>query len=169
MNANVEWIESDGGPLIFAAKSALLHWFGNKPSAKPDDPTDYERACAVADEIDVISIGHLQALVLGDEPDRTALIERDASDLLVVRWRSADLEESLLSALSAADMGHLPFSRSCTFAAMADEYFLFDSAYPGLEIPRCLNATLQAGNFSVETALFKPDSRICALLHRIRM
>ena len=75
MNQSLEWIESNGGPLLFAPKSALPKWCGNRQSIS-GSTTDYQRACSVKDEIDVISIGLSQALVLGGEPDRSYLVAR---------------------------------------------------------------------------------------------
>lgn len=168
MNTAHEWIESGGGPLLFAPQSALADWHGNRQPKDRVGLTDYARACAVKDEIGVIPIGTSQALVLGDEPDRTSLIVYSSADLMICRWRWADSEASLLASLDSAGVRQLPFTSKGHFDALSDHYHLFDSAYSGDDGPRSLSAKLDARSYSFDSIDFRPSKNICALVHRIR-
>lgn len=168
MQQHLEWIESGGGPLLFAPRSALSEWHGNTSSV-PGAVTDYQRACAVTDEIDAISVGTAQALVLGDEPDRSALIARSPTNVLVLRWRWAQSEESLLPLLNLEEIDRLPSSAEKVFKTVADQYLLFDSAYRGVEIVHALRAELKAGSCSFDTLDFRPNADTCVLIHRLRV
>jgi hypothetical protein len=168
MSIGHEWIESGGGPLLFAPQRALADWHGNRQMKDWAGLTDYSRACAVKDEVGVITIGASQALVLGDEPDRTSLIVYSSSDLVICRWRWADSEASLLESLDTAGVRQLPFTPKGCFDALSDQYHLFDSAYSGDEVPRSLIATLDARSYLFDSIDFRPSKNICALVHRIR-
>jgi hypothetical protein len=62
------------GPLLFAPRSSLKDWLGGYRSKLAGQQTDYARAYVIDDEIGVIAVGTQSALVLGDEPDATALL-----------------------------------------------------------------------------------------------
>jgi hypothetical protein len=47
------------------------------------------------------------------------------------------------------------------------EYWLFDSAYPGTQIGIRLQIDLEAGRYFLGTAAFKPSSSMNALVHRM--
>jgi len=164
----IEWIESGGGPLLLAPRSSIKSWSGTLPTELQGNLTDYARACAVRDELGVITIGAKQALVLGDEPDRTALILQRTGELLILRWRWADSEESLLSAvLSSPGLSGMHFSPAGTLTALAEEYLLFDSACSGSAVTHSLSVELDAGTFTLGTAIFEPNKNTCALIHRM--
>src|SRR5438105_3166921 len=133
MVRKVDWIESGGGPLLFAPRSSLKDWLGVTGSKVSSVQTDYDRACAIEGEIGVISIGNRSAVVLGDEPDRTALIaEQSGTDIFMIRWRWAESEESLLSALfSDGAIQRLSFTSIGSMATSVETYLLFDSACCG--------------------------------------
>jgi hypothetical protein len=168
MSAAHEWIESGGGPLLFAPQSVLVDWHGNRLPKDRVGLTDYARACAIKDEIGVIAIGASQGLVLGDEPDRTSLIVYSSFDLMICRWRWADSEASLLGALDSAGVRQLPFTSKGRFDALPDQYHLFDSAYSGNKVPRSLSAKLGARPYLFDSIDFRPSKNIYALIHRIR-
>lgn len=170
MVTKVEWIESAGGPLLLAPRSSLKDWHGIGDSGCSDAQSDYARACGIEDEIGVILVGNQSALVLGDEPDRTALIPVQATpEVLMVRWRWAASEESLLSGLLAAHTaGALQFTSSDQLPTSSGEYVLFDSACSGAQLDRYLSVSLRAGSYLVETTSFKPDRETFALVHRLK-
>lgn len=56
-----EWTESAGGPLVLAPQSCLPHWRGTAGSNVVGAQSDYERACAIGDEIGMILIGDVTA------------------------------------------------------------------------------------------------------------
>ena len=171
MTFTTDWIESLGGPLLLAPRSSLKDWLGGYGSKLPGLQTDYARACSIDAGIGKLAIGTRLALVLGDEPDRTALLPGTTSlEALIVRWRWASSEDSLLSRLMAACAdGALSFAPACELVTTGEEYVLFDSAYSGAKMQRSLSVPLNAGRYAIESALFKPDDETCALVHRLRL
>jgi hypothetical protein len=163
----LSWIETGGGPLLFAARATMKYWNGSSGGTDPTGASDYARACAVSDEIDVIFVNDTPALVLGDEPDRTALVARSQLDVIFIRWRWAVSEESLISALEVVDLRDLAFKPNGIFRAISDNYELFDSAYSGTSVVKSLSAQLMDRTYSIETAEFRPDKKTFALLHRV--
>lgn len=163
---NLNWMESGGGPLLLAATPLLAHWSGTAPSERTAGETDYQRACAVGNEIDTIDLGDAQAVVLGDEPNRTVMFLR-ASDLLLVRWRWANSEEELLAALRDA-LDQLSFISAGTFLTVPGEHLLFDSAFSGTEVAESSSVILEASDYAIDTATFEPSSSTSALIHRLR-
>ena len=86
MVTQVEWIESAGGPLLLAPRSSIRDWLGVDGSKVAGLQTDYERACSIQAEIGIIPVGSRSAVVLGDEPDRTALLPvKSSSEVLMER------------------------------------------------------------------------------------
>lgn len=168
MKQQIEWIESGGGPLLFAPRSALAEWHGST-SFVPGAVSDYQRACRVTDEIDAIPIGNAQALVLGDEPDRSALIVRSPTNVLILRWRWAPSEEALLSVLDLDGIDRLPSATNKAFKAVADQYLLFDSACSGAEIVHALQGELTANPYWYDTVDYRPNADTCLLIHRLRV
>jgi hypothetical protein len=161
----VEWIESAGGPLLLAPASVARSWKGD---ALPADngPSDYDKACAVGDEIGVLTHHGAQLLVLGDEPDRTAVIESPGM-ITLVRWRWAASAEALLESLQRKERRSPVIGPSGTFTARTERYVLFDSALGGIEIARALSISLRAGTYSFDTIEHRPNRETCAVLHRI--
>lgn len=151
--------------MLFLSKSLIFNWHGDQSAENEAEFNDYQRACAVVDEIDTISVGHAEAVVLGDEPDRTALIHL-SSALFILRWRWAESEESLLSLL-LPKMGSLSFAKSGSFSTVPGEHVLFDAALSGAEIEQQLSVDLDANVNLLETVFFEPNLDTCAIIHRI--
>jgi hypothetical protein len=154
--------------LLLAPKSSIGAWLGVLPTNSPGQPSDYARACEVQDEIGVIQVGEDQAIVLGDEPDRTTLVRQSGNEVFILRWRWAASEQSLLSALFfSLGRNAIPFRPAGTFLARTAEYLLFDSASPGLDVASSLSVAFRAGIYELGTAMFKPDGSTFALVHRL--
>ena len=168
MRRQPKWVESAGGPLLFASRSAVLAWHGTNGGAHSDGRTDYERACAVTHEIEVISAQGNEALVLGDEPDRTCLIRRSETEILILRWRFADSENSLLSALDRVEVDKLVPHLQGTFETTSSEYLLFDSALSAEQIMESSSVELRGGRYAFDAVNFQPCKQISALIHRLR-
>jgi hypothetical protein len=76
----LQWIQSNGGPLLLLPSSLLGAWEGaDEPEPyrgvearshwNPGGPaTDYDRACDVPDLAGTVPVGAGEGLVLGDEP-----------------------------------------------------------------------------------------------------
>ncbi|MCX5308157.1 immunity 21 family protein [Streptomyces sp. NBC_00160] len=99
------WVPSMGGPLIVVPVSALYQWGGCTEDGVivggTDQPDDYDRACAVEEYAEVISLGDAHtasALVLGDEPATTCYLPERRTFL---RWLAADSDAELLAAAEA--------------------------------------------------------------------
>lgn len=168
MSRSQDWIESKGGPLFLGGLSVLRFWKGNQLSVGSSLPTDYQRACGISDEIGVIKVVSADALVLGDEPDRTTIVEMPSSNILLVRWRWAESEKSLLSAVRSISLEETSFRDEGVFSAKSEEYLLFDAACDGEQIDKSLGVFLKEGTYSLGTADFRPDKHTCALLHRLQ-
>ena len=162
----LDWIESGGGPLMLMQEALASDWRGVKTSSLSHSATDYQRACDVQDEIGVIAVGSGQAVVLGDEPDRTAVLLEDGN-LLILRWRWAESEGELLSTMRDG-LEDVRFTESGRFSTKAGRHLLFDSAYAGSEIAQSLAVELGANEFLLETAYFEPTKSVSALIHRLR-
>lgn len=166
MHVVTDWIESTGGPLVLVAASACAEWTGVGPSTVERGTTDYARSCAVDDEIGVLSLGKVQALVIGDEPDSTALLPAEGA-LFVLRWKWAPSEEALVSALVGA-LEHLPFEECGSFRTEPGRHVLFDSACPGAHPDAMIGVDLGAAEYVLGTASFQPSPDIGVLIHRLR-
>ncbi|WDJ07084.1 Imm21 family immunity protein [Xanthomonas campestris] len=163
---DLNWIESSGGPLVLLHRDLLPEWCGSTGSVVDADATDYTRACDVIDELGVIDVGSRQALVLGDEPDRTALTKRGKS-IFIIRWRWAPSEGDLLEELRDG-LDALDFCSSGSFLTMPGTHLLFDSALAGTYADESSVVELDAAQFSLSSAYFHPRKDICALIHRLQ-
>lgn len=131
----------------------------------PSPQRDYDRACEVRDEIGTIDGRGAQILVLGDEPDRTAI--RSENDVVViVRWRAAESSDVLEAALQQL-ISSLPFERAGTFHTLPGEHLLFDSACAGWDASESITCTLPHATYSMESAMLR-DSGTEALIHRLK-
>lgn len=162
----LKWIESAGGPLVVMAESEAVNWKGLGPSTSVPSTTDYDRACDVHDEIGIISLGVALVIVLGDEPDRTAVLPSDDA-IFILRWRWALSEQSLLFGLFP-EIDRLKFDETEVYSATPGRHLLFDSACDGSEPVDCLSVVLDATQYVIGTALFEPDTSTCVLVHRLR-
>ena len=163
---DLTWIESGGGPLVLMAEGACVHWRGQQPSHELPETTDYARACSVQGDVGVIALGGAQVVVMGDEPDRTALLPRSGG-LLILRWRWAPSEQTLLSALMG-EIDRMAFDEPVAFRTRPGRHVMFDSACKGREPGACLVVDLDADHYAIGTAVFEPDPGICVLVHRLR-
>ncbi|MER5728929.1 Imm21 family immunity protein [Streptomyces sp. NPDC002138] len=102
---DLTWVPSMGGPLIVLPVSALHQWGGCTEDGVmvggTDQLDDYDRACAVEEHAEVISLGDTRTasvLVLGDEPATTCYL---AEQRIFLRWLAADSGPELLAAAEA--------------------------------------------------------------------
>jgi hypothetical protein len=164
--ATSKWIESAGGPLMVASDNVVTAWSGTRPSKRPAEMSDYRRACAIRDDIGTVSVGIADALILGDEPDRTTVVASEG-DIFLVRWRCADSEDALRASLHPA-LIWLPFMHACSFRTVPGDHFLFDSACPWEDVEEAIKIWLPASVYSVATAHYAPDKSLSVLVHRLR-
>jgi hypothetical protein len=154
-------IASAGGPLILLPRAALPFWTGVAGD-------DYDRACGVDGRLGTLDVGDDQALVIGDEPDSTALLPGTGADSLVVaKWTYGPDKAGVVAALRKVRLEAFP-EPEVAFVFGSSPQVLFDSALPGGDVRECLTAALQAGNYVASTLLFKPAHDICLVLHWVR-
>lgn len=159
------WIESNGGPLLLAAASLVPQWRGTRPSLTDTNTTDYDRACAVEAVIDTLRLGEREAIVFGDEPDRTSLITESAHQLLIVRWRWATSERGLLSAIRACADKFI-YEDCGYFHTFPGKHLLFDSAQSGDDVHTSLVAILEFDSWKLETTRLE-SAEFGAVIHRL--
>ncbi len=102
---DLTWVSSMGGPLVVVPLSALHQWGGCTEDGVivggSNQPDDYDRACAVEEYAEVISVGDphaASALVLGDEPATTCYLPERRTFL---RWLAAESDAALFTAAEA--------------------------------------------------------------------
>jgi hypothetical protein len=182
--AELNWIESAGGPLILLPLPDLLLWEGIRPPSggrtveanfrwkdKNDPATDYDRACDIRDLLGIVHMGQVEALVLGDEPLATAwLPDKGRSGGVVVRWRYAESDQSVASR-QAEILAQEAAEPAVTLHVPSSPLLMFDSAVAGsdLEMTQALRIELQPGTYRVSSAEFNPDENTSLLLHRFEL
>ena len=163
----MDWVESNGGPLLLAPERYLLDWLGADGPATGG--TDYERACSVDDYAEAIEVGSGQGIVLGDEPLPTAW-HPIARGGMLVRWVAAPDEATIERVLAELPEG-IPWESIFDVDIDAEDgaLILFDAAVPGAELPReHLRVTLPPGRYAFELSAYHPAANTALLLHRFR-
>jgi hypothetical protein len=162
----MKWIESGGGPLIVVPLAKLNCWRGvdRAPGAQK---TDYDRACAVEEEVAVLEVEGQHAFILGDEPLRTAWVPTDDGGMFV-RWVYADDEESLLNLPKGQELDDILEDTGLSLR-IPGPCLIFDSAEPGYEILGDSDMILlPKGDYSVSSGTVQVSERACCLVHRLR-
>lgn len=178
-NRQTQWVQSNGGPLLFLPRSLLPEWGGALRGTEGMDAefrwrgegpaTDYDRACDIEDYTGLIPVGSGHALVLGDEPLVTCWWPYSAGDGgLFVRWVCADSEQFLQHLQGLVDVRFT--SSPHVLEVVEGEHHLFDAAVPGADVRpnEALPVELEPGRYEIATGRFTPDSRTELLLHRLR-
>lgn len=163
------WIESSGGPLILIEKIYLKEWGGVDCSSDSNYSSDYDRACDTDEYAEVISIPSGQAVVFGDEPNRTTVVTKSGSEAIIIRWRWAPNEAEILKYLGEMEQSDFDLVKALHLRLRGEEVVVFDSSFKGAEASKFLNIRLRSGEFVLETAMFEPDNETCLLLHRLRL
>jgi hypothetical protein len=176
MENHLKWISSDGGPLILLEESLLSNWggcFARKTGDLDDGEayrTDYERASAIEDYVGVISVGSGYGLVLGDEPMQTSWLPLKKEKVgMLVRWQWASDEGAVIRSLTDLQQEEeLWHPRNFSFLVENGPLLLFDAASPGTDIPTSLAVELEAGEYSIDCAVFQPNKETSLIVHRLR-
>jgi hypothetical protein len=118
----------------------------------------------------LISVGHGEAVIFGDEPLPTAwwpLV--DTPDGLFIRWVAADSDAAVVQALRG--LSPSLFAASDLFVKVpAAPMVLFDSAMPGSDIATSsMSVQLLPGRYRIDSALLEPDERTSLILHRFTL
>ena len=184
----LQWMQSNGGPLLLVPGEHLPSWEGTEPPADgrqieaefrwngQDAPaTDYDRACDVQGWLGLLDIGAGQGLVLGDEPLSTTWqaplasgeSDHDTSGILI-RWVYGNSQAEVMEALK-----HVPETAwrddGLLLCVGREPLYLLDAAYAGSELEGDDHLTihLPPGRYSIATAEYAPDSQTSLLLHRL--
>lgn len=164
----MRWIESGGGPLILIGKSFLNEWGGCDKSSDPNYGSDYDRACNTHEYAELISIPSGEAIILGDEPNRTTVMRRSGEEAIIVRWRWAPNEEELFKHFEKINENLFKEADCLRLRITDDEVDIFDSSFSGVAAVDMLTVELTPGEYTLSTIMYEPDSDTCLLLHRLR-
>ena len=156
----MKWICSEGGPLLLLEKKFLHLWGGTWSN-------DYDRACRTTEYAELIGIGDVSGLVIGDEPYQTSLYhEHDFRGL--VSWQWADSESAIILALASIDSDKLQFEKEVKWDISSGELILFDSAAAGREATG-LEFTIPHGSYHIRTFIYRPDVSMSIVIHEFKM
>ena len=134
MVQDMGWINSTGGPLICAERHIAGNWMGTlglSAGAVMGLITDYDRACATVDYIDVIPCGIGNVLVLGDEPLQSAFVLTEKGRLVIARWVYAQAAQDGNAILSRFLDDAYEISERVPFQIEEGTMVLFDSGQQG--------------------------------------
>jgi hypothetical protein len=176
----LQWVESNGGPLLLLPNRLLEAWEGTdepepyrgieaKARWNAGGPaTDYDRACDVTDLVGTVPVGAGEGLVLGDEPLATAWWPlSDPASGILVRWEYAADDAAVAGWLRRIPK-QLQWKAGVRFAFNDDGLVLFDAAEPGLDpLGARLEIALSGGTYEVQSARWRPDAATSLLLHRL--
>jgi hypothetical protein len=116
----LDWLD-EGSLYLLLSENLLPEWHGV-------DSSDYQRACAAADNwLNVLPVGNGVGLVLGGDPGMALVTEGPEGDPLLVRWIYADEEEALV-ALAMEGEAVTRTEPDLVFESPAAEWRLFDAA-----------------------------------------
>jgi hypothetical protein len=183
---SLKWVSTGGSPLIIIPVEAAEHWRGTEttvPSAGDAEAiweairehSDYGRACGVDDYLGVLEVGSRKCLVLGDEPTHTAFLPIENGGI-IVRWIHAEHEEDVLRAVQVVPENVWARTQH-RIHVNGGGLLLFDSAYPGDELPSTytgeiipwLRIVIPKGNYEIDTADYHPNDGTRLILHRLRL
>lgn len=163
------WIESSGGPLILIERELVSSWGGDNISENKYFASDYDRACSVDDYAAKISIASGSAVIIADEPCRTAIIQRSETECIVVRWKWALCEADIIEAVSKAEDQAFPNAEYFTIEFNSGKFIIFDAVLKGDEVMERLEGNLTPGIYKFFTRIVSSDENTCAILHRLVM
>jgi hypothetical protein len=136
---SIEWVYSNGGPLVVAPAEIASSWRGIEGGSDGEDgpgesaSDDYARACTVRDYLGTLPVGSGTVLILGgDEPYPTGFVATPEGGILV-RWAWAN---SIEDAQRAFDNLPDPIWEPTPYQIEVAQggILLFDSTFPGDKI-----------------------------------
>lgn len=167
-----KWIQSDGGPLICIPMSAAHLWFGTDGTSfeSAGGLSDYERACAIDGYLGLIQVRDRVALVLGDMPMATSILQSRLSEIYIVRLMYMDDQEDVIDYI----LEHQEkFERNeqkeiVNFESDGSGIIIFDSAYLSSECEiESISYPLTEGTYRIDTRIIELEDRASFLLHGI--
>lgn len=174
MTQHIDWIQSDGGPLICILASVAHGWRGiDGASAGSEDSgkTDYERACSISGYLGSLIVKDRTAIILGDMPMVTSIV-KSKSGLYILRIMYADSENDVIEYVSQYDgrQGVLESEESQKFESDGSGIVIFDSAYPGAqEKLETISYPLARGLYRIDARLIEIQNQASFILHEIKI
>lgn len=187
--SGLQWMQSNGGPLLLVPGEHVSAWKGIEPPRNgrqvevrfrwngPDEPaTDYDRACDVEEYIAQLDIGAGRGLVLGDMPMGTAWqtvgsVQSNGAPVggILIRWMYANSEADVLSTIPRMP-DELWQNDGMTLEVGSQPLCLFDSAFAGDDLAHDDHLLIQlpAGTYAIATAEYEPDRHTSVVLHRLQ-
>jgi hypothetical protein len=182
---SVKWVNTGGSPLVVMPAEFARQWRGTEttyPATAEASSvweairkhSDYGRACDAQAPVDTLTVGSGHCLVLSDQPLHTAFLPIEEGGL-IVRWVHAERDADVLRAVPIVTQDLWAATRHRIHVG-ACGLLLFDSAYPGDELPSAyvgeatpwLRIVIPKGTYEVDTAEYAPDQSIHLVLHRFR-
>ena len=157
----MDWISSEGGPLVVIGKSELVNWQGV-------DSSDYNRACSVEDYVGLIPVGNSEAIVLGDEPCQTGVVSLNSREVVLARWVYGEDELTVENYLKK--LSEKAFNNPCEqieYQAKDDNFVLFDATLNG-ESASGVDIALPLDKYVIKTIQYEPDENTFLILHMCR-
>ncbi len=160
-----KWIDSLGGPLVIVPCDRKHLWGG---IIRPKVPiSDYDKACAIDDYIDVIMSDAGPVLVLGGEPFSTTW-RPSLHGILLICWIFADSHEEVENTIASAEFGSEVADSGLVFTA-SGPCRIFDATEPGDDIREASTVLpMEPGRYAIFTGFHSPNSRTRLLVHALR-
>lgn len=170
---HLEWIDSNGGPLILLSRELLTAWSGSDPREPGDDEvqslqeTDYDRAGAVSGYIGLLAVDEGKGVIFWGEPMSTAWVPLTSTAGIFVQWSYGEEQTDVIGHVHRFEERRWE-SSGLTFVVGRQPLYLFDASWPGREVPEHLTITLDEGTYAIDTGIIRPDSKTELVVHRFR-
>ena len=162
----MNWINSNGGPLIFSSRKYARDWKGTTGSSLNINKTDYERACATFDYIEIIPSGEHELVVLGDEPMQSTLFSNEKFNF-IARWEYCKSHEMAIDALKNLPKYLDSVAEDKFIKLPEDELIIFDSALSFDEIEGDDYPSMARGVYKITTEIYKLEKEFSFVVHRL--
>lgn len=169
----LEWIDSNGGPLILLSREFLTGWSGADPQEPRDDKvqtvqeTDYDRAGAISGYIGLLPVGRGQGVVFWGEPMPTAWVPLTTTMGVFVRWSYGEEQTDVIGYVKHIEE-RIWASSGLAFMVGRQPLCLFDAAWPGQEVSEYLTIPLDEGAYAIDTGIARPGNHTELVIHRFR-
>lgn len=172
---NLNWIKSDGGPLICIEARLSCRWCGNEGGFRSGScsavrPTDYERACERPEYLGLVAVEGGTALILGDAPLETTAWIESKTLMYIARLVYADKGEGIERAIAdiRPDVWNSP-EEVLRYVVETGPLTIFDSALRGeFSEKDQIMLAVEAGLYEVRTSMIQVSDNARALVHRFK-
>jgi hypothetical protein len=129
--------------------------------------SDYERACADVDYLNLEACGTGEVLVLGDEPLRSAFVRQQDGTVIVARWWACESSERAEHALMniPSSLPELEDPKEASFDG--DPLIMFDSALVAAHANKLARIEVDAGTYKLTSEKYESPHSFDFLIHRL--